>query len=444
MLIDFTVQNISSFNSAQELSMLSSTATQELCDLQNVHAVDKFGIKGVLQSAAIFGSNGSGKTNFVNSLKVLQHLVLGSLDSITESSINRVIPFILKKEHYEIPSEFEVSFIAEGNLYRYGISVVEGEIADEWLYWNKTTRETMLFHRSKQSVDYNQRSFSEAKLFVKKDGDTWSIEKTKPHVPFLSVLSQFDGERSSVVTRWFEKLNIISGIREAGYKRFTIDLFEENQDFKIWALEILKSLQIEDISIVEYEKEFPLPSPKKEVDNKELNDVFSSIKGYLDKNTIKEKRIEIVKKTTDGEVYSLPLGLESEGTRKLIYLLGPLYDVIKNNEILVVDEFDNKFHTLLSKFIIELYNKHNFGKSQLILTCHDTNLLTNELFRRDQIWFIDKNENHESEIFSLVEYKEHYTRKEKSYSRDYLLGKYGAIPLFSSVSELGELLNGQG
>lgn len=442
MLIDFSVQNFSSFNSTQELSLISSTTTQELCDLENVHDVNKFGINGILQSAAIFGSNGSGKTNFVDSLKILKSLVLDSLDSVSESSIKHVIPFLLKKEQFDTPTEFEVSFIAEGNLYRYGISVIEGEIEEEWLYWNKTARETMLFHREKQTVNYNQRSFSEAKLFVKKEGDTWSIEKTKPHVPFLSVLSQFDGERSSTVTRWFEKLNIISGIREAGFKRFTIELFEGDPAFKLWALEILKSLQIEDVSIVEYEQGFPLPTPKKAIDDKELNDVFSKLKGYFDKNTIKEKRIEIVKKTTDGEVFSLPLGLESEGTRKLIYLLGPLYDVIKNNEILVVDEFDNKFHTLLSKFIIQLYNKHNFGESQLILTCHDTNLLTNELFRRDQIWFVDKNDNHESELFSLVEYKEHYTRKEKSYSRDYLLGKYGAIPLFSSISELGELLNG--
>lgn len=442
MLIDFSVQNFSSFNSTQELSLISSTTTKEFCDLENVHEVNKFGIKGVLQSAAIFGSNGSGKTNLVDSLKIFKSLVLGSLDSISESSIKHVIPFLLKKDQFDTPTEFEVSFIAEGNLYRYGISVVEGEIEEEWLYWNKTARETMLFHREKQTVNYNQRSFSEAKLFVKKEGDTWSIEKTKTHVPFLSVLAQFDGERSSTVTRWFEKLNVISGIYEAGFKRFTIELFEEDSAFKLWALEILKSLQIEDVSIVEHEKGFPLPTPKKVIDDKELNDVFSKLKGYFDKNTIKEKTIEIVKKTTGGEMFSLPLGLESEGTRKLIYLLGPLYDVIKNNEILVVDEFDNKFHTLLSKFIIQLYNKHNFGESQLILTCHDTNLLTNELFRRDQIWFVDKNDNHESELFSLVEYKEHYTRKEKSYSRDYLLGKYGAIPLFSSISELGELLNG--
>ena len=422
--------------------MLSSTTTQESCDLHSVCEVNKFGIKGVLKSAAIFGPNGSGKTNFVDALHIFKSLVLGSLDSISDSAIDKVIPFLLKEDTYDKPSEFEVSFIAEGNLYRYGVSIVEGEIEEEWLYWTKTTRETMLFHRTRQSVIYNQRSFSEAKLFVKKDGDIWTIEKTKTHVPFLSVLSQFDGEKSTVVTDWFKKLNIISGIREAGFKRFTINLFEESPDFKVWALKILKSLQIEDVTIVENETEFPLPSPKKSFDDKELSDVFTKLKGYLEKNTIKEKSIELIKETSEGEAFSLPLGLESEGTRKLIYLLGPLYDVIKNDEILIADEFDNKFHTLLSKFIIELYNQNNYGLSQLILTCHDTNLLTNELFRRDQIWFVEKNSNHESKVYSLVEYKEHYTRKEKSYSRDYLLGKYGAIPLFASISELKELLNG--
>lgn len=443
MLIDFSVQNFGSFNSTQELSMLSSSTTHETCDLNNIYKVDLFGIKNILQSAAIFGPNGSGKTNFVDSLRIFKTLVLDSLDSVSDKSIDLIIPFFLKENDYDIPTEFEVSFLVDENLYRYGISLSEGEIIEEWLYWTKTSRETMLFHRHKQRVNYNQRSFSEAKLFVKKEkeDDSWSLEKTKAHIPFISVLSRFDGERSSVVTNWFSQLNIISGIQENGFKEFTTDLFESDPSFKSWALEILKSLQIEDLNILE--RELPFPTTRKSSKNEELNEAFSTIKGYFEKNNIKEKTIEIVKSNEDGETYDIPLVFESEGTRKLIYLLGPLYDVITNNEILVVDEFDNKFHTLLSKFIIELYNKHNVGRSQLILTCHDTNLLTNELFRRDQIWFIEKNKRHESEIFSLVEYKEHYTRKDKSYSKDYLLGKYGAIPLFSSLSEMESLINGQ-
>jgi AAA15 family ATPase/GTPase len=442
MLIDFSIQNYASFNTAQELNMVASTTTQEACDLDNVYKVDQFGIKNILQSAAIFGSNGSGKSNFVASLKVFKNLVLDSLDSVNESSKNNIPPFLLKESFFDIPTEFEVSFLAKDNLYRYGISMVNGEISEEWLYWTKEKRETMLFQRVKQTIKYNNRSFSEAKLFVKKDGDIWTIEKTKTHVPFLSVLSKFDGERSNVVTNWFSKLNIISGIEETGFKDFTIRLFENNKDFKLWALEILKSLHIDNINVVEYEKHIPIPKGKREIADKDLDAAVSAIQGYFEKNIFKEKRIVVEKSNQKGDTYSLPLIFESEGTCKLIYLLGPLYDIIKNNEILVIDEFDNKFHTLLSKFIIKLYNKHNFGKSQLIVTCHDTNLLTNELFRRDQIWFVEQNQDLESELFSLVEYKDHYTRKDKSYSRDYLLGKYGSIPLFPSISALENMIDG--
>jgi AAA15 family ATPase/GTPase len=132
--------------------------------------------------------------------------------------------------------------------------------------------------------------------------------------------------------------------------------------------------------------------------------------------------------------------LESEGTCKLLYLLGPIYDSIKNNKLLIIDEFDNKFHTLLSEFLINLYHEKNVNSSQLIMTCHDTNLLDKNIFRRDQIWFIEKNEQHESELYSLLEYKEHYTRKNNNYSKDYLAGKYGAIPLFPSAELLNEVL----
>ncbi|NGZ19369.1 ATP-binding protein [Vibrio aestuarianus] len=442
MLVDFSVQNFASMNEAQELSMLASTSTKEEDGKDNVYEVGKFGIKEVLKSAAIFGANGSGKTNLVSGLSALKRLVLGSLGSNGESSMSRIVPFLLKENVNDVPTEFEVSFLAEGNLYRYGIAIESGEVAEEWLYWTKNSREAQLFHRVKQTINYNQRSFSEAKLFTKKDGEALLVDKTKSTVPFISVLSQFDGEKSNVVTGWFSKVQVISGLREGGFKKFTVELFEENSEFKKWALEVLKSLQIDDVNIVEYEKNIPLSRAKHAVDDEELQDVVAKIEGYLEKNKLKEKRIELVKRNANGKPFSLPLSLESEGTRKLIYLLGPLYDVIKNDLILIVDEFDNKFHTLLCKFIISLYNQKNFGQSQMILTCHDTNLLTKELFRRDQIWFVEKNDNHESELYSLVEYKEHYARKGDSYSKDYLSGKYGAIPLFANVSDLEALIDG--
>lgn len=442
MLIDFSLQNYSSFNSKQELSMLASTSTKENYNLNNTKEINAYGINSLLKSASIFGANASGKSNFAAALNTLKSLVLESLDSINDKAVKKVVPFLLKENVFDKPTEFEISFLAMGNMYRYGISIEQGVISEEWLYWTKTSRETQLFHREGQKVVFNQRSFSEAKSFVHKDGDSWNIEKTKPFVPFISVLSQFNGKKSVVVTDWFQKLNVISGLDDYGFKEFTIDLFEENSEFKAWALEILKSLQIEDIIVDEIEENLPLPK-KSSLDDSDLDDALSKLHSFIEKNKIKKKLIKIVKVNPEtGKFYSFPLSLESEGTKKLIYLLGPLYDVIKNEEILIVDEFDNKFHTLLCKFIIDLYHKSNQGASQLIVTCHDTNLLTKELFRRDQIWFVEKNPLNESEIYSLVEYKEHYTRKEGSYSKDYLSGKYGAIPLFGSIDDLGKILNG--
>ena len=442
MLVEFSVQNYASFNSSQTLSMLASNTTKENFNKTNIIPVDKFGIENLVKSAAVFGANASGKSNLISSLYTLRKIVLDSLTTAESDNLGLVLPFLIKENVFDKPSEFEISFLHKGNLYRYGISVLKGKIDEEWLYWTKTSRETLLFQRTGQKVKINQRSFSEAKDFIKsnKSGDFY-VEKTRDNVPFISVLSQFNGEKSRNVVDWFLKLNIVSGIHEIGFKGFTIELLDSNPAFRSWALNILSSLQIQDINIIEVDREDPIKVANQD---SELNDAISKVNSLIKKKSFKEKKVEIVKKADgDSEEYTIPLAFESQGTRKLIYLLGPIFDVINNGEVLIIDEFDNKFHSLLSKFILELYHRENNSQSQLIITCHDTNLLTKNLLRRDQIWFIEKNLKHESELYSLLEYKEHYTRKDGTYSKDYLEGKYGAVPLFKSLDELQVALNGE-
>ena len=440
MLVEFKVQNYASFNSAQMLSMFASSSTKENFNEENTFPINKYGITSLLKSSAIFGANASGKSNFINAVGALKNIVLKSLTTADADNLESVIPFLIKEEHYDHPTEFEITFLCDKKLYRYGVAISDDKISEEWLYWTNTSRETQLFHRTGQEIEYNKRSFSEAKDFVKNENGVLFVKKTKSNVPFISVLAQFDGDKSGKVIRWFTKLNIISGISEAGFKEFTIKLFETNPEFKKWALDILSAMQIQDVRIVEVESSAPL---KDLSENHELRDAFAQIKSYIKKERPKSKRIEVIKSREDSDTnYSLPLSIESQGTQKLIYLLGPLFDIISNDEILLVDEFDNKFHSVLSKFILGLFHKCNKGSSQLLITCHDTNLLTKELLRRDQIWFIEKNESHESELYSLLEYKEHYTRKNDSYSKDYLAGKYGAIPLFSSTKEFEVVVNG--
>lgn len=441
MLIEFKIQNYTSFNTEQVFSMVSSSSTKENLSTENTIPLNKFGINSLLKSAAIFGANAGGKSNFVSGLSTFKTIVLNSLTAPASQGLDMAVPFLIKENRFDIPIEFEVTFITSDIMFRYGISINRSKVNEEWLFWTKEKRETNLFHRIGQKIKTNNRSFSEARSFQVEINNEMYVEKTREDVPFIAVLAQFNGEISKKIIEWFTKLHVVSGISDTGFQRFTTKLFEENARFKAWALDILASVQIHDIKIVETKETVNINlNDEVDVEGKKL---ITSIHDYLEKQKLVTKNIEIVKTNhSDNKKYKLPLFFESHGTQKLIYLLGPIWDVINRGDILVVDEFDNRFHSLLSKFIVKLYNNKNNSLSQLLITCHDTNLLTKDLFRRDQIWFVEKNQKHESVLYSLLEYREYYTRKNDSYSKEYLLGKYGAIPLFSNIKELLEVLNG--
>ena len=128
---------------------------------------------------------------------------------------------------------------------------------------------------------------------------------------------------------------------------------------------------------------------------------------------------------------------ESEGTQKVFEIAGVLVDTLKNAEILIIDEFDARLHPLISRTIVDLFNSNetNPNNAQLIFMTHDTNLLNNKLFRRDQIWFAEKNRYAVTDLYSLAEYK---IRNDASFEKDYIKGRYGAVPYIGNLSHLIE------
>lgn len=438
MLIEFLVDNFRSFKEEQSFSMVAASSIKESKEDRNTVPINKLGLTSILKSAALLGANGSGKTNFAQSLSIFKGIMLESLKEANGGIIRNVYPFLIQKDPFGKPTEFEVSFLHKEHLYRYGLAIQKGVIVEEWLFWKKTSRETMLFHRKRQTVEYNKRSFSELKDFVHKKEEKTFLEKTREDVPLISVLAQFNGEKSSNVFSWFKDLAILPGLQEDFFKDYTINLFEKNADFKRWALSILSSFEIQDLEVTEKDSRPPRGLEQDE----DFKNVIDQLEDLLRKRNVKEKYFQSVKIDEElGERYVLPFGFESLGTQKLTYLLGPLYDLISRGGVVVIDEFDSKFHTLLSRFLIDKFHSDSSDQSQLIITCHDTNLISSDIFRRDQIWFVDKSIDHASKLYSLVEYKEHYTRKEHSYSKDYLSGAYGAVPLFSSLNQLEDALD---
>ncbi|MGK1132391.1 AAA family ATPase, partial [Klebsiella pneumoniae] len=184
-------------------------------------------------------------------------------------------------------------------------------------------------------------------------------------------IAGFNGEHSKRVVDWFRNIVVISGSNEGAFTGITLHLINESPDFKLWLKKILPSFQISDIYLDEVAPDIPFNDIKTDDDN--LKSLFSSIQNLA--KTQKMFSIRVIKKTANGEI-SVPIDFESEGTKKIVYMLGPIYNAINNGNLLLVDEFDSKFHTLLSKFIFRMFHEQSEHGSQIIAAVQDVNLMS--------------------------------------------------------------------
>lgn len=433
MLVSFSVGNAFSFDAVQTLHMEAVSNRKDDGLLNNVHETTGSSKERLLESALIFGANASGKSNLIKSLFLMHNIILRSQSTLDEEELpgTHLIPFLLSVPNLQQPSIMEVVFYENNTRYRYGFEILESKIVSEWFFYTPNNRETLLFERQGQSVKFNYEGFLEAKDFVS-DGE---VKKTRVHVPFASVLASANGKHSLSLVGFFNKLAFVSGVEEFSYIDFTQKLIEKDSDFKEWLVSILNNFQIADVDLTEVTVKVNQSSNQ----NADLADNWFNKQS----KTIKRKEVVIIKPVKgEGETrYArFPLGLESEGTKKLIHLLGPIYDAIKNKRILLVDEFEAKFHTLLSKFIFKVFHEKNNTGGQVIAAVHDTNLMDTRYFRRDQIWLVDKNQDGASELYSLVEFKEKARQLKQSYSSDYLQGAFGAVTLFENQEELERVM----
>lgn len=440
MLVSFSVGNAFSFDAVQTLHMEAVSNRKDDGLLNNVHETTGPAKERLLESALIFGANASGKSNLIKSLFLMHNIILRSQSTLDEEELPaaQLIPFLLSVPNLKKPSVMEVVFYNNNIRYRYGFEIFESEIIKEWFFYTPKNRETPLFERQGQSVEFNREGFSEAKDFVsysdvkKTKGE---VKKTRTNVPFVSVLASVNGQHALNLVSFFNKLAFVSGVEEFTYINFTQKLIEKDSEFKEWLVSILNNFQIADVDLTEVTVKI----------NQSSNQDADLASSWFDKQarTIKRKEIVLLKPVRNlGEVtYArFPLGLESEGTKKLIHLLGPIYDAIKNKRILLVDEFEAKFHTLLSKFIFKVFHEKNEKGGQIIAAVHDTNLMDTRYFRRDQIWLVNKNVDGASELYSLVEFKEKARQLKENYSSEYLQGAFGAVTLFENKEELERVM----
>jgi len=422
MLIEFSMENFLSF---KDLTTISLVAAKSFKEHKESHIIEIGNTLNLLKSAVIYGNNASGKSNLIEAMSFMKATVLNSFRDALMENNERKFPlekFVLNTKTEKETSFFEILFIQNGVKFRYGFEIDYDKIVAEWLY-HTTTKEVYLFKRDLQKIEINKSAFKEG---IGKEDDV------KENVLFLSLLATLGKEVSSNIIEWFKKFNIVTAIHDLGYNFYTIEKLKNDKQFFNWVSLFLKYLEISNLSAIEEEVAM------KQNDDKNINK----------KNQTKRNRlVSYHRKYDENNILVDTVAFdfdkqESEGTKKLLYLLGPWYDTLQNGKVLVIDELESRLHRNLTLKLIDFFHLFNKNSAQLICVVHDTSLLNKEIFRRDQIWFVEKNQFGASELFSLADFKTDKVRNKSAFDKNYLEGKYGAIPYFENDEKINELLYG--
>lgn len=428
---EFSFGNFKSFKDIQTLNLSAAKikSKKENIDRNNVIEGTNNEDVSFLKSKAIYGANASGKSNIIKAFVAFIRIVRTSVKD--ERVLNFTEPFKLSTETENEPTFFQIIFWYKNTKYRYGFEADDENIIAEWLYGKPKDRELPFFIRDNQEIiELDKTNYSEGnKLVSLLDDDSEENEIFRNNSLFLSTLATFGfGKLSKQLIDSFASIFVISGLGHQGMYRYAGDSLNDDKKKK-YILDFLKygDIGIEDVNAIEISSD-DLPEDvdeeiRKDFDNKKKRKLLISTRKKYDKNLV----------SNDTESFSFG-DHESEGTQKLFELSPFIYDALKSKRPIIIDEFDARFHPLLTRRILELFNSNKNTGSQLIFTTHDTNLLSSDLLRRDQIEFVEKDKYGASHLYSLVQFKG--IRNTASFEKDYIQGKYGAIPFLGDFSKL--------
>jgi hypothetical protein len=415
MIVEFSVGNFKSIRKTQTISLIAApiVAKDERIDENNVFE-SPVGTK-LLKVIGLYGANASGKSNLIKAFMRMMIFISNSFQN--ENEIERIEPFALTKDSEAKPIYFQLTFIANGQPYRYGFEIQRGKVKSEWLFGPAKKNEVEYFTRIGDEIKVNKTSF--------KEGESVPKGVTRSSTLFLNVVHAFNGPIAKEIKNFFaESVIITTGINDASFRDSTNEMLKR-ANLRDQIIDFVKAADfgIDDVMNVEVSE----------------NDIARNSL-HLNKPANAGGKYEMVMSmrgvSGDGKQPKLfmPFDLfESEGTKKFFTYAGPIIEALQHGLCLVIDEFDARLHPSLTRKIVELFSSKDSNKknAQLIFVTHDTNLLDAKLLRRDQVYFAEKNKNGESSFYSLVNIGG--VRNDASIEKDYLKGKYGAVPYLSNL-----------
>ncbi|QDX80735.1 phage resistance protein [Denitratisoma sp. DHT3] len=412
MLVEFRVKNFRSLRDEQVLSLVAAT-DKTLLDTHTLAT----GLKAaphLLKSAVVYGANASGKSNLVKALQYMRGVVLESAALQPGQTFDRLQPFRLDAASGNQSTEFEVTFILDSVRYQYGFAMTSQRIVSEHLLVFKAFKPQRWFERY-----FDTESGKDVYDFgpgLKGAKNLWE-GATRPNALFLSMAVQLNSDALRPVFDWFANGLVIFNEQSPLSPQFSVQMLKEEARRKT----ICEFLRAADISIADIEV-----TTKQAMVHSILFDLATGKR----EEEASEQAVDEVKfhHVTEQGKAVFDLMDESSGTRNLLFLTGPILDILNKGLTLVVDELDTSLHTLLVQALVRLFHRTevNTGNAQLIFTTHDTSLLdAYGLLRRDQIWFVEKRPDQSSSLYPLLDFS---PRKNEALERGYLQGRYGALP----------------
>jgi AAA15 family ATPase/GTPase len=446
MLINFSVENFRSIGSEQTLNLVASKSQKGHEDhCVEIPSTDE----RALRTAVIYGANAAGKSNLVRAMGFAQNLIVEGAGRAKRIALQQ---FRFTNEPAR-PSSFEFRFMLGNRIYVYGFDITKDEVTEEWLEaTNDKGREAEVFHRKGKEI-----SFGDLKRF--EQTTTASIEALKaletlgvrPNQLLLNKIVDLDVERrgellNSVVFWFSECFSIIPP--EASFGPI-LEYLDNNKGFRAFAGEFLASIGtgIGDLT-VEKNKINADRLPKQLVESlQSLRDndaspivVGSGMSLVLDPDdpTTVIRRNLASKHSIDGNDFSLSFDEESDGTQRFLHLLPALYHLKTRCKVFIIDELDRSLHPLLAHALLKFFVDSCPGAcQQLIVTTHETHLLDQDLLRRDEIWFAEKDAKQQTHLYSLTDLK---VRNDLRIEKSYLQGRFGAIPFVGGMEKLMQLI----
>lgn len=423
MIIDFTVGNFLSFKEMQSIPMHKANIKSKFPHVDDQNLIEASKGFTLLKSKAIFGANGSGKSNIIKAMLQYRQIIEHSISN--NNILDDIEKFALDPSYQNKPTFFQLTFITNQIPYRYGFEISNGKIINEWLFGTPEKKEVYYFIREENEVKININRFKEGKQIIKGKERLY-----RDNSLFLSVVAAFNGNIASSILNYIQSIAIVWGLNDKLLTDLATNAMSDDK-YRDKIIQLLKDsdMGIENIRLTEMNA---ANIPKELIEDFSTSQMDGRKLGVIEV----EKKVYKDGKPSGFVTFYLHKN-EAEGTRKIFSLSPLVFIALERGTPLIIDEFDARLHPILCEKIVQLFNSNetNPNNAQLIFATHNSNLLTPKLFRRDQICFVQKDKFGASQLYSLVEYKKGI-RNDASFEKDYLKGKYGAIPILNDFNRI--------